>query len=59
MNSVLIELIKWLEGERYIIPYDRMTSVEERAFLYQISRNRMIDKTISKIKELEGGKVYG
>lgn len=57
MNSVLIELIKWLEGERYIIPSERMTSVEERAFLYQTSRNRMIDKTISKIKELEGGEV--
>lgn len=52
MDETIKELLDWLKGEKYIIPFDRMTSEEERAYLYQISRNRMIDKTIGKINEL-------
>lgn len=50
----IIELIKWLQGERYLINHksDTMTEEFEKEHAWELSRNRMIDKTIQKIKEL-------
>ena len=47
------ELIDWLKGEKYIIdkPSDSMTENFEKEHLWELSRNRMIDKTIKKIEE--------
>lgn len=49
------ELIKWLQGEKYIIdsPLDSMTENFEKEHLWELSRNRMIDKTIVKIEEMQ------
>lgn len=48
------ELIEWLKGEKYIMnkPSDYMTENFEREHLWELSRNRMIDKTIKKIEEM-------
>lgn len=49
-----VELIKWLQGERFLINCDSdiMTEEFEKEHSWQLSRNRMIDKTIQKINEL-------
>lgn len=48
------ELLEWLEGEKYLIDNksDTMTEEFENEHKWELSRNRMIDKTIKKIKEL-------
>ena len=48
------ELIEWLKGEKYIIynPSDYMTEKFEKEHSWELSRNRMIDKTIKKIEEM-------
>lgn len=54
-NKPLSELVEWLKGERYIIRCnpDEMTEEFEKEHLWELSRNRMIDKTIRKIMELQ------
>lgn len=49
-----IELIKWLQSEKYLINNnsDTMTEEFEKEYAWELSRNRMIDKTIQKIEEL-------
>lgn len=53
-SDVLSELIEWLNGERYLINHKSTTMSEEFENVHQweLSRNRMIDKTIQKILEL-------
>ena len=48
------ELIEWLKGEKYVIDkaLDSMTINYEKEHLWELSRNRMIDKTIKKIEEM-------
>ena len=48
------ELIEWLEGEKYLINENSTTMTEEfeKEHQWELSRNRMINKTIQKIKEL-------
>lgn len=47
-SEILIELVKWLENEKCAI--EEKESEKERA--WKLSRNIIIDKTISKIVEL-------
>ena len=56
-SDVLSELIEWLNGERYLINHKSTTMSEEFENVHQweLSRNRMIDKTIQKILELKKG----
>jgi hypothetical protein len=51
-NSV--DLIQWLKGEKYICGEDGkpMTDEFDKNHLYENGYNRMIDKTIAKIKEM-------
>lgn len=53
-DKKLSELIKWLEGEKYLIDEKSSTMTEkfENTNQYKLSRNIMIDKTISKVHEL-------
>jgi hypothetical protein len=53
-DQKLIELIKWLQGEKYLIDNHSTTMTEEfeREHKWELSRNRMIDKTIQKILDL-------
>ena len=57
-SDVLSELIEWLNGERYLIDHKSTTMSEEfeNGHQWELSRNRMIDKTIQKILELKKGK---
>lgn len=53
-NEKLLSLVKWLLGEKFLIgkyPTD-MTEEFEKEHQWELSRNRMIDKTINKIQEL-------
>ena len=54
-SDVLSELIEWLNGERYLINHRSTTMSEdfEKNHQWELSRNRMIDKTIQKILELK------
>lgn len=47
------DLIEWLKGEKYIIrcEQDNMSEEFEKEHAWELSRNRMIDKTINKINE--------
>lgn len=56
-SDVLSELIEWLNGERYLINHKSTTMSEEfeKNHQWELSRNRMIDKTIQKILELKKG----
>lgn len=53
-DSKFAELVKWLQGEKYLINHksDTMTEEFEREHAWELSKNRMIDKTIQKIAEL-------
>ena len=53
-DQKLIELIKWLQGEKYLIDNHSTTMTEEfeREYKWELSRNRMIDKTTQKILDL-------
>lgn len=44
------ELIKWLQSEKYLIDNHSTTMTEEfeKEHKWELSRNRMIDKTIQK-----------
>lgn len=46
-------LIEWLKSEKYIIrcEQDNMSDEFEKEHAWELSRNRMIDKTINKINE--------
>lgn len=46
----LVELIKWLQGEKYLINNNSNTMTEkfEKEHAWELSRNRMIDKTIKR-----------
>jgi hypothetical protein len=48
------ELIEWLKGEKYLLDRDpdKMTEDFEKTHSWELSRNRMIDKTIKKIEEM-------
>lgn len=50
-NQKLAELVKWLQGEKYLISHNSNTMTEdfEKEYAWELSRNRMIDKTIQKI----------
>ena len=50
----MVELVKWLQSERYLInnKSDTITEKFEKDHQWELSRNRMIDKTIQKIVEL-------
>ena len=50
----MVELVKWLMAERYLIDdkSDTMTEQFEKEHQWELSKNRMIDKTIQKIVEL-------
>ena len=54
-SDALSELIEWLNGERYLINHKSTTMTEEfeNEHKWELSRNRMIDKTIQKILELK------
>ena len=54
IDSMLEELIDWLIGERYLLNEYKcaMSEEYENDHKWELSRNRMIDKTIEKIKEL-------
>lgn len=53
-DQKFVELVKWLKGEKYLIDNnsDTMTEKFEKEHRWELSRNRMIDKTIKKIDEL-------
>jgi hypothetical protein len=53
-DQKLIELIEWLQGEKYLIDNHSTTMTEEfeREHKWELSRNRMIDKTTQKILDL-------
>lgn len=53
-DQKFVELVKWLQGERYLIDNhsDTMTEEFEKTHQWELSRNRMIDKTIQKIVEM-------
>ena len=53
-DKTLVELVKWLNSERYLIDNrsDTMTEEFEKEHQWELSRNRMIDKTIKKVVEL-------
>ena len=50
----MVELVKWLQSERYLTnnKSDTMAEKFEKEHQWELSRNRMIDKTIQKIVEL-------
>lgn len=49
-NKILVELVNWLENERCVMEDESRESEKER--VWKLSRNIIIDKTISKIVEL-------
>lgn len=53
-DTKMVELVKWLQSERYLIDNKSNTMSEgfERKHQWELSKNRMIDKTIQKIVEL-------
>jgi hypothetical protein len=53
-DQKFVELVKWLQGEKYLIDNhsDTMTEEFEKEHQWELSRNRMIDKTIQKIVEM-------
>jgi hypothetical protein len=53
-NEELLELIEWLKGEKYLIDEHSTTMTEEfeKEHKWELSRNRMINKTIKKIEEM-------
>lgn len=53
-NKKLLDLIEWLKGERYLVDESSTTMTEEfeKAHQWELSRNRMINKTINKIIEM-------
>jgi hypothetical protein len=53
-NKKLLELIEWLKGEKYLIDESSTTMTEEfeKEHLWELSRNRMVNKTINKINEM-------
>lgn len=53
-NEELLEIIKWLKGEKYLIDEHSttMTAEFEKEHQWELSRNRMINKTIKKIEEM-------
>lgn len=53
-DTKMVELVKWLQSERYLIDNksDTMSEEFERKHQWELSKNRMIDKTIQKIVEL-------
>ena len=53
-DQKFIELIKWLQGEKYLIDNHSTTMTEEfeREHKWELSRNRMIDKTIQKALDI-------
>ena len=53
-NNKLEELMEWLLGQRYLLNEYKcaMSEEYEDAHKWELSRNRMIDKTIEKIKDL-------
>ncbi len=53
-NEKLLELIEWLKGEKYLIDehLTTMTVEFEKEHKWELSRNRMINKTIKKINEM-------
>ena len=50
----IIELVKWLQSERYLIDNHSTTMTDEfeKEHAWELSRNRMIDKTMQKIVEM-------
>lgn len=44
-------LIRWLEGEKYIIPETVVTEVEEKKYAYQLGSNRTIEKIIKFVED--------
>ena len=54
-NEKIVELVKWLKGEKYLIDNNSDTMIEkfEKEHSWELSRNRMIDKTIQKISEIQ------
>lgn len=55
-NTTLLELIKWLKGEKYLIDEHSTTMTEdyEQEHRWELSRNIMINKTVKKIEEMIG-----
>ena len=53
-DQKFIELIKWLQSEKYLIDNHSTTMTEEfeKEHKWQLSRNRMIDKTIQKALDI-------
>ena len=53
-DQKFIELIKWLQGEKYLIDNHSTTMTEEfeKEHKWELSRNRMIDKTIQKALDI-------
>ena len=53
-DTKMVELVKWLQSERYLIDNKSYAMSEEfeRKHQWELSKNRMIDKTIQKIVEL-------
>lgn len=53
-NKKLLDLIEWLKGEKYLIDENSITMTEEfeKAHQWELSRNRMINKSINKIIEM-------
>ena len=53
-NDKKEELIEWLKGEYYLVDHhsDNMSLEYENEHKWELSRNRMIDKTISKVQEI-------
>ena len=53
-DQKFIELIKWLQGEKYLIDNHStiMTEEFEKEHKWELSRNRMIDKTIQKVLDI-------
>jgi len=53
-DQKFIELIKWLQSEKYLIDNHSTTMTEEfeKEHKWELSRNRMIDKTIQKALDI-------
>ena len=54
IDKILLELIEWLKGEKYLIDETSDTTTEEfeKNHTWELSRNIFINKTIKKIKEI-------
>jgi len=53
-DQTLVELVKWLKSEKYLIDETSTTATEEfeKKHQWELSRNMMINKTIKKVLEL-------